>query len=57
MYYTAVEMDLGCIGDIGKYLEGFVKLIVVVKAQRLDPRLDFLRIWLEWGSGDGVYGS
>jgi hypothetical protein len=40
---TAVEQDLGSIGDGIENPQGFLELLVVIVPKRLDPRLYFLR--------------
>lgn len=42
MDYTAVEQDLGCVGDLVEHLEGVVEFIVVIAGQGCHPSLDFL---------------
>ncbi len=42
MYHTAIEQDLGRVGDVVKDLQRFLKLIVVIMGQCLYPCLNFL---------------
>jgi hypothetical protein len=47
---TAVEEDLGRVGDGIEVFQGLVEFIVVVAGEGGDPRLDFLQWWwlAEW---------
>jgi hypothetical protein len=42
LYHSAVEKDLGRVGNLSKGGKGFVELITVIVIERLDPSLDFL---------------
>jgi hypothetical protein len=58
---TAVEEDLGRVGDGVEVFQGLVEFIVVVAGEGGDPRLDFLQWWwlAEWrrsGGGMAVSG-
>jgi hypothetical protein len=39
---TAIEENLGLVGDAIKAFQGLFEFIIVVGTERLDPRLDFL---------------